>query len=379
MGEITTNVPPSQPERSIFITHHAPDMESIKITQFEHIAKELKDMGFSKHRFDIRWKSVMPTSKRIEESYLGKSALLAQAAHKQGLEPIVILSTPPEWAYKRKSPDQIRQAFRVYAKSVKRHFDRLHIPITSIQILNELNNPVYTPKKLLTSFPDLIHETKDIFGQETDISATVVLSKPWTNAARFLEKHHDQLKDVTSIGLDFYPGSYQYNKHILSPKNSATIARQSLEAIASKGKNPVRRDFLALLKEQLTDISEFSRVLTQTKSLFPNAHIDIGEFGFPTLDPIQKRNPDHEKLQSYAVEKIATAITPVINEHKVRNIGFYELFDDKELGILNWGIINDKGEAKQILNRLPSIITKLRNTQSSIGADMEIPTTSSGS
>lgn len=356
-----TEVPSPLPsERSLFITHHLPDVDTISIGTFERIAGELKELGFSKHRFDIRWKSVAPRSGEINDAYLGRAALLAQTAQRKGLDPVVILSTPPKWAYVGKSPEAIREAYIKYAKNVKRHFDRVGTPIQTVQILNELNNPIYTPKKLLKEMPSLIAATKEVFGASTDITSTVVLSKPWMNAEKFLKNHQEDLSSLTSIGLDFYPGSYQYNRKVISPKGSVTIAHQMLEAISTKGKRNVRTDFLALLTDQLTDVTHMNQLLSTTKNLFPTAKIDIGEFGFPTIDPLQKRNPKHEALQSYAVKKIAEALIPIIDEYDIRNIGFYELFDDKELGVLNWGILNDKGEAKNIIKHLPKILKSLR-------------------
>lgn len=365
MPEIAPSVPHT--ERALYIAHHLPDMETISIGKFESIAGDLKEMGFSKHRFDVRWKTAAPTSNEINDSYLGRSALLAQAAQRKGLDPIVILSTPPKWVYTGgKSSEDIRQAYVDYAKNVKRHFDRVGVPIKAVQILNELNNPMYTPKKLLSEMPSLIAATKDVFGETTDITSTVVLSKPWTDAEKFLTKHQQELSTLSGIGLDFYPGSYQYNRKVITPKGGITIAHQMLETIATKGTKDARKDFMTLLTDQVTDVTHMKSLLSTTKSLFPHAAIDIGEFGFPTLDPLQKRNPKHEALQSYAVEKIAEALTPVIAEYDVRNIGFYELFDDKEFGVLNWGLLNDKGEAKNIVKHLPKILESLQNKSPSL-------------
>ncbi len=354
-----TLAPPA--ERSLFITHHVPDMENITVTQFEKIAPEIRKLGFTKHRFDIRWNTASPKAGEVNDTYLGKAALLAKSGMAHGLEPIVILSTPPRWAYYGKSSEAIRRAYTDHAKNVKRHFDRLGVPIKTIQILNELNNPVYTPKKLLREMPQLVSATREVFGESTDVTATVVLSKPWANAEKFLTKHTAELSGLSSIGLDFYPGSYQYNRKMISPMGAATVAHQTLEAIATKGTKDVRRDFLSLLTDQLTDMRHFRSLLATTTTLFPHMAIDIGEFGFPTFNPLQKRNPRHEALQTYAVDKITDAMLPLVNEYKVRNIGFYELFDDKEFGVLNWGIINDKGEAKHILTRLPDIIQSLQS------------------
>gem|GEM_PF-5913957 len=359
MTETPTPIPHPPQERSVFITHHVPDMDHVSVAQFERIAPEIKKLGFSKHRFDVRWKTASPKPNEVNDTYLGKSALLAQAAQRHGLEPIVILSTPPKWAYQNKSPEEIRRAYTDHAKNVKRHFDRLDVPIKTVQLLNELNNPMYTPGKLLKEIPSLADATREVFGADVDVTATIVLAKPWANAARFLTKHQDTFLKLNSIGLDFYPGSYQYNKKMLHPKSGITIAHQTLEAIATKGTRNVRGDFLALLTDQITDIHEFKKVVHQTRALFPDLAIDVGEFGFPTLDPIQKKNPKHEKLQSFAVEKIAQAMLPVVNDNNIRNIGFYELFDDKEFGVLNWGLLNDKGDAKHIATRLPDIIQSL--------------------
>jgi hypothetical protein len=357
-----TEIPKPTDERSVFITHHTPEMDSVSVEQFSNISKELKKMGFSEHRFDVRWKAFSPTRDTRNESQIKHAADLARVAHIQGLEPIVILSTPPTWAYRGKSKEQIQTAFTEYASSVKTNFDAAGVSIKSVQILNELNNPVYTPKKLINEIPAFTSTVKQIFGSDTDVSATMVIAKPWANVEPFMEKHKAALSSLSSVGLDFYPGAYQFNKNMLKPKSGLTVSRQALEAIASGGTKNIRPDFLALLENQLTDIHEFSNALTKTALLFPNAHIDVGEFGFPSLEPLQRKNPKHETLQKIAVEKITNAMIPVLDRHKVRKIGFYELFDDKEFGVLNWGILNDQGDPKKILPHMPEIISLLKGT-----------------
>ncbi len=355
-----TELPLPHTERSVFITHHTPDMETISVEQFSTISGELKKMGFSEHRFDIRWKAFAPTKDTQNTARITRAAHLAKAAYAQGLEPLVILSTPPAWAYKGKSSEHIQSAFTQYAKSVKAEFDAVGVPVKTVQILNELNNPVYTPKKLIKELPQFAQSIKGIFGNETDVTATMSIAKPLTNIERFMEKHTTQLNSLTSIGLDFYPGAYQFNKNMLKPKSGLTVSRQALEAIATGGTRNIRPDFLTLLEDQLTDIHEFSGALKKAKDLFPHAHIDLGEFGFPTLDPLQRKNPKHETLQKIAVEKITNALVPILDQYHVRKIGFYELFDDKELGVLNWGILNDKGDPKKILPHMPQIISLLK-------------------
>lgn len=338
-------------------------MENISIEQFGRISAELKKMGFSEHRFDIRWKAWAPDSTKRNDAYIKRSADLAKAAYAQGLDPLVILSTPPGWAYRNKSSEAITRTFTDYATAVKNQFDEAGVPVPTIQILNEVNNPMYTPPRLLKELPALTQVVKDVFGPQTDVTATMMIAKPWANVEPFMEKHRDELSALTSIGLDFYPGMYQFNKTMLRPHSGKVVAHQALEAIATKGMNNVRRDFLELLEDQLTDVHEFSKALEKARKLFPDKQIDLGEFGFPTLEPIQKRNPRHQILQRHAIQKIADALIPIIDEHHIRKIGFYELFDDKEFGVLNWGIINDRGEAKHIAYHLPAIITKLKGGQ----------------
>ncbi len=356
-----TELPSPTPiERTVFITHHAPDMENLSVEQFTRISGELKKMGFSEHRFDVRWKSWAPDQQKRNDAYIQRSANLAKAAYSQGLDPLVILSTPPGWTYRNKSSAQIQTVFQEYAREVKRQFDIAGVPIPTIQILNELNNPVYTPSRFLKELPTLTQSVKEIFGAQTDVTATMVIAEPWANIEPFMEKHQRELSALTSIGLDFYPGSYQFNKNMLKPKSGQIVSHQVLEAIATKGMKNIRPDFLALLQDQMTDVHEFTKAIERAKNLFPDKQIDLGEFGFPTLEPIQKRNPRHQILQRQAIQKITDALVPVLDANHIRKIGFYELFDDKEFGVLNWGIINDRGEAKHIAYHLPTIITKLK-------------------
>lgn len=355
-----TELPKPTGERSVFITHHTPEMDSVSVEQFSTISKELKKMGFSEHRFDVRWKAFAPNKEKRDETQIKHAANLAKAAYNEGLSPIVILSTPPSWAHRGKSSEQIQDNFAEYAKSIKTNFDAAGVPVKAVQILNELNNPVYTPKKLIKEIPKFTSSLKQIFGNDTDVSATMVIAKPWANIEPFMEKHKDALSHLSTIGLDFYPGTYQLNKRMLKPSSGVTVSRQALEAIASGGIKNIRSDFLTLLEDQLTDVHQFSNALKKTKELFPNTNVDLGEFGFPSLEPLQRKNPKHETLQKIAVEKITKAMLPVLDEHGVRKIGFYELFDDKELGVLNWGILNDKGDPKKILPHMSEIVTRLK-------------------
>lgn len=355
-----TEIPKPLTERPLFITHHAPDTEALTFTRFEQMCKEMKAVGFSEHRFDIRWNTSAPTAHTTNQEYLTRAARFAQIAQKEGLKPLIILSSPPKWAYKDKSSAYIADAFTSYANNVKKVFDDADVSINSVQLLNEINNPVYTPKRFLKELPAMVAITKKVFGETTDVSATLVAAKPWTNVEKFIDKHKTSLASLTSVGLDFYPGVYQFKKNTISPKGGSIIARQTLEAIRAKGMKPARADFLSLLTDQLTNVDAFSQTIAKVKELLPNTNIDIGEMGFPTLLPLQQRNPDHENLQTFALRRIADALKPVVEKHGIRKIGFYELLDDREFGVLNWGLYNERGEAKKVLSKLPSILAVLQ-------------------
>lgn len=355
----------SNPDRQFYITHHAPDTEPLTFTRFQEMCKEMKSVGFSEHRFDVRWNTSAPTAHTTNQEYLMRAARFAQIAQKEGLKPLVIFSTPPKWAYKGKSSEYIAKAYSNFAQNVKTVFDNADVSITAVQLLNEINNPVYTPKRFLQELPAMSAITKKTFGETTDVSATVVCAKPWTNVGKFINKHHASLSALTSVGLDFYPGVYQFKKNTISPKGSAIIARQTLEAISTKGMKPARKDFLALLTDQLTNVDAFSQTIADVKKLLPDANIDVGEMGFPTLLPLQQKNPDHEHLQGFALKRIADALKPVIEKHNIRKIGFYSLLDDREFGVLNWGMYNEQGGAKKILTKLPEILQALQKPPSS--------------
>lgn len=351
-----TEIPPSPTERPFFITHHAPDTEALTFTHFQEMCKDMKTVGFSEHRFDVRWNTSAPTAHTTNQEYLTRAARFAQIAQKEGLKPVVIFSTPPTWAYKGQSSEHIANAYANFTQNVKTVFDNADVSITAVQLLNEINNPVYTPKCFLSELPTMTAITKNVFGETTDVSATLVAAKPWTNVGRFVEKHKNSLLPLTSIGLDFYPGVYQFKKNTISPKGGGIIARQTLEAISTKGMKPARKDFIALLTDQLTNVDAFSQTIADVKKILPDANIDIGEMGFPTLLPLQQRNPDHEHLQGFALKRIADALKPVVEKHNIRKIGFYSLLDDREFGVLNWGMYNEKGEAKKVLTKLPEIL-----------------------
>lgn len=333
----------------IFITHHANDRNDIPLSRLEEIFRDLSDSGVTQHRFDIRWGKTAPEDNgSFDAPYLTRSADVAETGKKSGLDAIVNLSAPPKWAMKLLKHDsgEFLRRYEEYAVTVRDTLAGRGVVPKTIQVFNELNNPVYTPKPLMEILPDVIRTVRKVYGDKTDISGTVIIgniASPGVKAGlamhyrRFMEKFRDTLGMLDRVGIDYYPGLYH---------------------ISGDGRHPVREGADAFIAQ--TDELENSLAFAQKIFSGSPVKLEIDEFGFPTgaealvagykgkFHPVRKYIPARDSYgMRYAYDKFMRALKPVITKYPVHRLGLYQLFDEPgELAGLGFGLYSRTGEEK---------------------------------
>lgn len=358
-----------QSKLEFFVTHHSNEEGRLpKGTDLEQVFLKLKEMGVNSHRFDMRWQNSKPEEGgQFDQQYLDSSAEIAQKAEKAGLSSIIVLSTAPKWAlemYKSGEKEKFFAEYKSYLTEVKAALDRYGVHNVSVQVFNELNNAIYTPQEIIKDLPQFCGLIKEIFGQETKITGTLLVGNLsdmlagvglQVDADKFMQDNRNVLmEDLDTISLDFYPGLWHW-------------------ARVAKGENQLR--------DMPKHTERLKRALQVAKTL--GKEIEIGEVGFPTL--LEKVVPPRARVaegkwrkrlsflrnfipardewgQRYATDIFARAIYPLIHEFGIKRIGFYQVFDEqqKELGVLNFGMWDEQAKEKAIVPRLPAIIRYLR-------------------
>lgn len=324
-----------------FVTHHIPDLKTEKIN-IENLFKKIKNIGIDFNRFDARWNRIKPGKNEFNEVYLKKIVETAKKAQNTGIKTILIISSPPTWLLNEIEKDQ-KKLFYQYENLITKIRERMEISgvkVKRIQIFNEINNSVYTPRRLVEELPELSFITKKIFGKNTKISVSLIAgnltdaispSSIQTGVKKFIniklknKKTYGQLikdaADIISVG--YYPGLWNF-----SLNNKLT------------GPGKINGDF-SFLDSVLYDLSKF------------NKELEIGEIGFMTFRIFNifcsLIKYDSTIKQREAYEYFCGGIIPIIRKYRIKRIGFYQLLDQNELaGLFDFGIFNERGEEKEI-------------------------------
>ena len=167
---------------------------------------EAAELGAGFIRLDIRWKDLFPDGQPVDEAaWNWYQSYLTMAREGCGLEPIVVLSNPPEailhWSVERRL-----EAWTAYVDEVARRLGR---SCNFYQIMNEPNNPVFRifPAK---STPAAIIAAARVIRQhnpEAKTAINMLVDLPgWKSD---LEKLIDDSGgSIDIVGLDYYPGTW---------------------------------------------------------------------------------------------------------------------------------------------------------------------------
>ncbi|MCX6713883.1 MAG: hypothetical protein NTV48_02145, partial [Candidatus Vogelbacteria bacterium] len=136
-----------------YVTDHNLDSDSGKSPEeLRELFADIKKDGISSIRYDWRWNRIEPGQGAVESGALARYAEGIKLMAEEGLEaPTIILSSVPDWAIDlyKKDKEGFFVAYREYAEQVKNSLtqvsDQAGVKISRVQVLNELNNSVFTP------------------------------------------------------------------------------------------------------------------------------------------------------------------------------------------------------------------------------------------
>lgn len=337
-GIASNEKPPSTevvtPLLEVFITHHSNDFKDDTPERLKATFKNLSEMGVNSQRFDIRWNRVKPSREEVNNEYLAKSGDIAKTAKEEGLSSIIVLSSPPKWAMELYKTDKkaFFEEYRNYVSGVNEALGAFGVKPLTIQIFNELNNTVYTPKEILGDLPQFCAIAREVFGSDVKLTGTMIVGNLTdkltrtglqTGVMKFLSENGEILRNSFDvISVDYYPGLYH-----LPLKDAG-------------GKIKKLFGQTGYLEEVLKKISGWGK------------EIEIGEVGFPTLKGIDGiKRVGNDRRQRYAFDVFARAVRPLIERCGIKRIGFYQAFDETptELGVLNFGLWKKDGSPKSVV------------------------------
>src|SRR6185437_8444461 len=128
---------------------------------------DIKRDGIDSIRYDWRWDKIQPTPDRFSHEHLERYKRAKELMEEAGLgPPTIILSNIPSWA--KRSYAHNREAFfnrfARYAAVVSDTLcDAQGEKVTTVQVLNELNNTWFTPVSV-QELPRLCEATRFAFG-----------------------------------------------------------------------------------------------------------------------------------------------------------------------------------------------------------------------
>ncbi|MBI4779016.1 hypothetical protein HY797_01010 [Candidatus Falkowbacteria bacterium] len=307
---------------NVFVTDHSPD--NLDTGSKENLKKLYGDVardGIDQVRYDFHWGKLEKKSGEFDQELLGRYQDAKSAQEAAGLkEPIIILSNPPEWAiklYKEGKKEEFYDEFRKYAEEVKNGLEQAGgKKVTTIQILNELNNKVYTPVAV-EDMPELCWITREVFKEynpDLKLSATLVagnLAKlAGEDIKEFLPKFKEIKDDFDKIVIDYYPGTWHYPMGDIKKKLALSWP-------------PTKEIFKQLVKQFDLLKEVFEEVASWGKDY------EMGETGMPTKFPW-----GGEKAQRYFYDIFFRQFKHMMLDFKERKmklpsaVGLYEAIDE---------------------------------------------------
>lgn len=306
----------------VFITDHSPDnFDTGKKENLKKLYDDVAHDGIDMVRYDWHWGKLENKPGEFDQELLGRYKDAKKAQEEAGLkEPIIILSNPPEWAiklYKEGKKEEFYEEFRKYAEEVKNGLEQAGSKkVTTVQILNELNNKVYT-QVAVQDIPELCRITREVFKEynsDIKLSATLVagnLAKfAGEDIKEFLPKFKEIKGNFDKIVIDYYPGTWHYPMGDI--KKDLTLSWPPTKEIF---KSLVKQ--FDLLKEVFEEVASWGK------------DYEMGETGMPTKFPW-----GGEKSQRYFYDAFFRQFKHLMLDFKERGlklpsaIGLYEAIDE---------------------------------------------------
>ncbi|OGF28901.1 hypothetical protein A2477_02480 [Candidatus Falkowbacteria bacterium RIFOXYC2_FULL_47_12] len=234
--------------------------------------------------------------------------------HEAGLEaPTIILSNPPKWAVELYKTDKEKffTAYQDYVEQVKDSLAQTGgEKISRVQILNELNNKVYTPVRT-EDVPRMCNITREAFHEynpDIKLMATLLASNTTWFVGTPIEKYlteFEKIKDSFDIiAVDYYPGLWHLDARGASSLQPSELYKQMVKKTE-------------LLKKVFEKIASWGK------------EYELGEVGAPTNEPWAS-----EKGQRYFYDKFFLEFKHLLadfQKHGLKlpsRVGLYEAKDE---------------------------------------------------
>ncbi len=327
--------------------------------QLRRVYGDIRKDGIESVRNDWDWDKIEPAANQFSEEHLERYGSSKQIMEEVGLHsPTIILSNPPAWAKElyKSNKEGFFQAYRQYAERVRERLVQLGgEKISKIQVLNELNNGIYTPIEVedVGRMCDITREVFAEYNPDLKLMATVLASNTTKFVGTPIEQFLPKLKVIKDkfdiIAVDYYPGLWHFDM-----KDAPSLKPNELFKHAVKQ--------LGLLKTVFEEIATWDKAY------------ELGEVGIPT-----KLLWGGERGQRYFYDAFFRAFKHLMADLRNRNlalptrVGFYESVDEPPQDLkgkilrntpfpeFDLGVRTAEGKEKAVTPRLKEIIQYLRS------------------
>jgi len=320
-------------DQEFYVTDHSADnVDTGSPERLRELYADIAKDGISSVRYDWHWNKVEPEEGGFRDDLLSRYGQAAEIMDEVGLEPpTIILSNIPDWALRlyKEDKEEFFNAYREYVEKVKDNLIQVHGKtgklIPRVQILNELNNNVYTPiaaadlprlcsitREALSDYNPDVKLMGTIFAgnlPEVVKKATLGKVKLGTHVSDYLKEFGEVLKNFDVIAVDYYPGMW----HVPlgeARENKKEIFRQ-----------------LGLLKKTMEEIATWGK------------EYELGEVGIQTNMPLMGDGHNQDR-QRYFYDVFFRSYKKMLidfQESGIRlptRIGLYEAIDEPPKNML---------------------------------------------
>jgi hypothetical protein len=352
-----------------YVTDHSPDaVETGNTEGLEALYADIKKDGVTSVRYDWRWNKVEAQRDQFDQVAIDRYVNAVEVMKKVGLEsPTVVFSSIPDWALDlyKKDKQAFFKEYRIYIERMREGFiqakEKTGDIISRVQVLNELNNDVYTPvaPEDISHLCDITREVFFSYNPEIKLlgtlfvgnlpellsKATLGMVKLGTPVAEYLENNKDMLNKFDVLALDYYPGMWHVD----------------FQSKRENGKEMFKQ--IGLLKETMETVAGWGK------------EYELGEVGIQTNMPLLSA-PHNEDRQRYFFDVFFREFKHLLNDFQQKGIalpkavGLYQAQDESPKNLMgkllrkftpfpehDMGMRKDSGNRKEILKGNRHVLT----------------------
>ncbi|PIY94256.1 MAG: hypothetical protein COY68_03230 [Candidatus Levybacteria bacterium CG_4_10_14_0_8_um_filter_35_23] len=342
-----------------YVTDHSPRVaDTGSPDKLRALYRDIKKDGIEQVRYDWDWNLIEQNRGEINSDQLERFKSAAQIMKEEGLDPLIILSNPPEWAKKlyKENPGEFVTSYKNYTAEVKKAVEAAGVKPETVQVLNELNNPAYTPVTDMEVIGQLCDAAREAFPEGKIMVSFLAAAIPEAvsksglseNVRTFLPKLKTISDKFDKVAIDYYPGGWQ----------------RPISGEGGKIVNLIKRVVLpgtAAYKEMFKDMSLFQETAEEVASW--GKQYELGETGFPTKGAYW----GNEQRQRYFYDSFFRHFKHLMVDFKARGVplpdklGLYQAQNEPPRNFIgklmrktpypefDWGMRDEKGNRKAIL------------------------------